>query len=186
MAATTAKARINLTAASFAAALLVTASNAHADAGHGRGSAIGEPGAKAKASRTVTITVRDSLYEPKTVQVKKGETIRFVLENKGELLHEFNIGTVRMHAEHQKEMMQMAEQGMLTATGINYQMMNMSGGKGGMSPMKHDDPNAVLIEPGKTEELVWKFSRNAKLEFACNLPGHYEAGMKGHIKFRNF
>lgn len=47
--------------------------------------------------------------------------------------------------------------------------------------MKHDDPNGVLIEPGKTADLTWKFTRDAELEIACNLPGHYEAGMLGHI-----
>lgn len=184
MAATTCKFRIQLAAVTFAAALIAANAGALADAGHGKGASIGEPGTKAKVSRTVTITVRDNLYEPETVEVKKGETIRFVIKNTGELLHEFNIGTADMHAAHQKEMMQMAEHGMLTATGINHQMMNMDHGKAGMPPMKHDDPNSVLIEPGKTAELVWKFSKDANLEFACNIPGHYEAGMIGQIKFR--
>lgn len=185
MAATKHPIRIHLAAITFAAALVAGNAGAMADAGHGKGASIGEPGTKAKAARTVTITVRDNLYEPETVTVRKGETVRFVVVNKGELLHEFNIGTAAMHAEHQKEMMQMAEHGMITATGINNQMMNMDHGKAGMPSMKHDDPNAVLIEPGKSAELTWKFSKDAELEMACNLPGHYEAGMVGHIKFQN-
>jgi uncharacterized cupredoxin-like copper-binding protein len=143
-------------------------------------------GDKARASRSVAITIRDNLYEPEIVQVKTGETIRFVLKNTSELLHEFSIGTAEMHAEHQKEMAQLMEHGMLTATGINHQMMNMDHSKLGMAaPVKHDESNTVLIEPGKTAELVWKFTRDAKLEFACNLPGHYEAGMVGQIHFDN-
>ena len=55
-----------------------------------------------------------------------------------------------MHAEHQKEMMQMAEHGMPTATSIDHRMMNTDHGKAAMPLMEHDDPNAVLIEPGKT------------------------------------
>jgi uncharacterized cupredoxin-like copper-binding protein len=47
--------------------------------------------------------------------------------------------------------------------------------------MSHDDPNSVLVEPGKTAELVWTFDTDATLEFACNVPGHYEAGMVGPI-----
>lgn len=184
MAATTRKIRIQLAAYSFAATLIAASAGAFADAGHGRGAAIGEPGGKSKVSRTVVIKIKDNFYEPETVEVKKGEMIRFVLKNSGELLHEFNIGTASMHAEHQKEMAQMAEHGMLTATGINHQMMNMDHSKMGMPSMKHDDPNAVLLEPGKSAELIWKFTKNAKLEFACNLPGHYEAGMVGQIKFR--
>ncbi len=50
---------------------------------------------------------------------------------------------------------------------------------GGM--MMHDDPNSVLLEPGRTGEVVLKFTKAANLEFACNVPGHYEAGMVGTI-----
>ena len=183
MAATTGKIRIQFAAISFAATLIAASASAFADAKHRHGGAIGEPGSKSNVSRTVVINIKDNFYEPETVEVKKGETIRFVLKNSGELLHEFNIGTTEMHANHQKEMAQMAEHGMLTATGINHQMMNMDHSKMGMPSMKHDDPNAVLLEPGKSAELIWKFTKTTKLEFACNLPGHYEAGMVGHIKF---
>jgi uncharacterized cupredoxin-like copper-binding protein len=166
------------------AALAAIPSAAFADAGHQNAGKIGKPGTKVQASRTVTITLRDTLYEPNSILVKKGETIRFVLKNTGELLHEFNIGTAAMHAEHQKEMAMMAEHGMLTATGINHRMMKMDHSKLGMPEMKHDDPNAKLVEPSKTAELVWTFTEDASLEFACNLPGHYEAGMVGRIEFR--
>jgi len=183
MAGTTYSRRI-LLAGTFAATLLAAGSGVMADAGHGHNAAIGEPGVKAKATRTVTITIRDNLYEPESIEVKKGETIRFVIKNTGELLHEFTIGTAAMHAEHQKEMAVMAEHGMITATGINHDMMKMDHSKMGLPAMKHDDPNTALVEPGKTAELVWKFSKDAALEFACNLPGHYEAGMVGQIHFR--
>jgi uncharacterized cupredoxin-like copper-binding protein len=53
--------------------------------------------------------------------------------------------------------------------------MDMGGGK----TMMHNDPNSILLEPGKTGELIWKFSNPSKIEFACNVPGHYEAGMVG-------
>jgi uncharacterized cupredoxin-like copper-binding protein len=170
--------------ATLAAAWLAAGSAALADASHKHGGAIGEPGVKANATRSVTITIRDNFYEPESIEVKKGETIRFVLKNTTELLHEFNIGTAAMHAEHQTEMAVMAEHGMITATGINREMMKMDHSKMGMPAMTHDDPNAVLIEPGKTAELVWKFTKDTTLEFACNLPGHYEAGMVGQFRFR--
>jgi uncharacterized cupredoxin-like copper-binding protein len=91
-----------------------------------------------------------------------------------------------MHADHQKEMAMMMEHGMLTPTGINQEMMKMDHsqmpGMQGHS-MKHDDPNSVLIGPGETKELVWKFTKTGALEFACNIPGHYESGMVGKIQF---
>jgi uncharacterized cupredoxin-like copper-binding protein len=30
---------------------------------------------------------------------------------------------------------------------------------------------------------VWTFTEKADLEFACNVPGHYQAGMYGDIDF---
>ncbi len=164
----------------------LSAGAAMADEGHGD-AAIGEPGSAGSADRTIQIEMNDTLYKPESIQVRGGETVRFVLTNKGELLHEFNIGTATMHADHQKEMQMMMEHGMLTPTGMNHDMENMDHSQMegmDMSEMKHDDPNSVLVEPGKKAELVWTFPKNAQLEFACNIPGHYEAGMVGPIKIR--
>lgn len=167
------------------AAAVALPSLAHADAGHS-GAAIGEPGKTSAATRTVDVTLADNYYEPERIQVKAGETVRFVLTNTGELLHEFNIGTAAMHAKHQKEMAMMVDHGMLSPTETNQDMANMDHSKMGgmdMSAMKHDDPNSVLVNPGQTKELVWKFPKATDLDFACNMPGHYEAGMVGDIEF---
>ncbi len=51
--------------------------------------------------------------------------------------------------------------------------------RGGGHTMAHTDPNSVLLEPGTSAEIVWKFDTDARLEFACNVPGHYQLGMKG-------
>ncbi len=118
----------------------------------------------------------DMSFTPKAIDIKAGETVRFVLVNKGQLLHEFNLGDVAMHAKHQQEMLQMQQSGMLTPTGVKA-MDHSAMGHG----MKHDDPNSVLVEPGKTAELTWTFSKATHLEFACNIPGHYQAGMVGKL-----
>jgi len=151
-------------------------------AGAGHNASFGTPAKPSQATRTVTVTMQDNLFEPETLAVKPGEIVRFVIVNKGALLHEFNIGTAASHAAHQKEMATMLEHGMLTPTGINREMMKMDHSHmHGMAPTKHDDANSVLVEPGKTGELVWKFAEAADLEFACNVPGHYESGMAGKI-----
>ncbi len=49
--------------------------------------------------------------------------------------------------------------------------------------MPHDDPNAVMVHPGETKELIWTFAEAENVEFGCNVPGHYEAGMKGTFNF---
>jgi uncharacterized cupredoxin-like copper-binding protein len=56
--------------------------------------------------------------------------------------------------------------------------MDMGGGK----TMEHNDPNSVLLEPGKSAEVIWRFAKAGELEFACNVPGHYDAGMVGMIQ----
>ena len=125
--------------------------------------------------------MHDNYYEPDSIDVKPGETVRFVVENKGSLVHEFNIGTPAMHEAHQKEMMMMVEHGIIQGGTLNRDMMEMDMGNG--KAMKHNDPNSVLLEPGQSREVVWKFSDKGDIEFACNVPGHYQAGMYGEVDF---
>ena len=152
-----------------------------ADGGH---FAFGQPADAAKAERTVEITLGDMYYEPASVQLKAGETVRFVLKNEGSLLHEFSLGNAAQHAEHQKQMLMMQQMGMLGENGIQamdhskmgHDMAGMDHGQ-----MSHDDPNTVMIPAGKSAELTWTFAKATGLEFACNLPGHYQAGMVGKL-----
>lgn len=151
-----------------------------ADAGHGYD--FGKPAKAAQATRTVEINLGEMYFEPESLDIKAGETVRFVIHNKGSLLHEFNLGSASMHAGHQKEMQQMMDAGMLTPTGMQHDMSQMDHSKMGHGQMmKHDDPNSVLVEPGKTAELTWTFNKATSLEFACNIPGHYQAGMVGKL-----
>ena len=140
----------------------------------------GQPASAANATRTVEVDMTDIAFTPKALQVKAGETVRFVLVNKGQLLHEFNLGHAAMHVEHQKEMLDMQQSGMLTPTGMSHAGMDHSAM--GHGAMKHDDLNSVLVAPGKTAELIWTFTKTDNLEFACNVPGHYQAGMVGTVK----
>ncbi|WP_210713340.1 cupredoxin family protein [Pseudomonas sp. MWU349] len=144
----------------------------------------GQPAPAAKATRSVEVVMGDMSFNPKALEIKAGETVRFVLINKGQLLHEFNLGNAAMHAEHQQEMLKMQQSGMLTPTGMKA-MDHGTMGHGSMAGMdhgmQHDDPNSVLVEPGKQAELTWTFSKSGNLEFACNIPGHYQAGMVGKL-----
>ena len=148
--------------------------------GHGHKAAFGEPGDAKKATRTINVVMHDNYYEPEEFQIKAGETILFKVKNAGALVHEFNIGTESMHEAHQKEMMKMFQHGMITPTSIDHAKMKMDHGGGSM---KHDDPNAVLLNPGESAEFAWKFTAAEDLQFACNIPGHYAAGMMGEITF---
>jgi uncharacterized cupredoxin-like copper-binding protein len=127
----------------------------------------GKPGDAAKASRTVEIVATDNAFSLKSLQVRDGETIRFVIRNDGFDPHEFLIGSRPEHAEHLKMMKAMIEQ-------------QKKGERA--SPMPHHD-NGVTVRPGETATFVWTFARAADLQFACDIPGHYEDGMHGPITF---
>ncbi len=160
--------------------LALTANVAFASPGHSTGKKIGEPGNAGDVTRTINVKMYDNYYEPESISVKEGETVKIVVENVGQLVHEFNIATGDMHKAHQPEMMMMMDHGVLEGDRINWEAakkMQASMGHG-----MHDDPNSVLLEPGKTGEIIWKFPEHATLEFACNVPGHYDAGMVGNFK----
>lgn len=141
---------------------------------------IGKPGKANEVSRTIEVVMHDNYYEPEIISVKANETVRFIVKNQGALVHEFNIGDSAYHQNHQKEMAMMIEHGVLEPDRINHDKMKMDHGMG--HSMKHDDPNTVLLEPGKQGEVIWKFGTKANIEIACNVPGHYDAGMVQKVK----
>ncbi|QPN47058.1 cupredoxin family protein [Priestia aryabhattai] len=146
-------------------------------AGTGKSFAFGEPAPAAKATRTVEVVLKDIAFEPGNLQVKAGETVRFVLINEGKLPHEFNLGDKAMHAQHQKEMIAM--QGKLFTAGMSHE--GMGHGQMDHGAHGHDAGNTVLLQPGQHAELTWTFRQSAPIEFACNVPGHYQAGMVGPL-----
>ena len=128
----------------------------HASNGHA--SAIGKPGDPGKVTRSVEVEMNDAMrFKPDSIRVKRGETIRFIVRNTGKVKHEMVIGTIKELKEHAEMMRKFPE-------------------------MKHADPNQVSVEPGKTGELVWRFTRAGTFDFACLVPGHFEAGMVGKIR----
>lgn len=149
------------TYALLAGASSAFASGTHAgghDDAHGHGaSTIGQAGVASKVNRTIAIEMTDAMrFTPDKLAVKRGETIRFVVTNTGKLKHEFNLGTPADLNAH-------------------YELMKKFPG------MEHDEPNLVSLEPGKTGEVIWQFTKTGKVSFACLHVGHYEAGMKGTV-----
>lgn len=136
------------------------ASGKHAG-GHGHGdaeSAIGKPGVAAKATRTIAVEMSDAMrYTPADIQVRLGETVRFVIRNNGKLKHELSLGTEKELLEHLEVMKKHPD-------------------------MEHDEPSKVSLAPGQQGEIVWQFTKAGTVNFACLMPGHYEAGMKGTVR----
>ena len=140
---------------------------------------VGMKGKASEVTKTIRVNMYDNYYEPKTINVKKGETVRFIVENKGVLVHEFNIATMKMHKKHGPEMLDMMKNGILLPNKINKEKMKMMSKMN--HKMAHSHSNSVLLEPKQKAELIWKFTSNAELFGGCNVPGHLEAGMISKI-----
>ena len=140
---------------------------------------IGEKGNPSEVSRIIQVKMYDNYYEPSEFKIKKNETIKFGVYNYGELVHEFNIATKKMHLKHQPEMMRMVENEILLVDRIDRKKMKEMSKKD--HSMSHSHSNSVLLEPNQSAELIWKFSTDASLEAACNVPGHYDVGMIAKI-----
>jgi len=152
---------------------LAFAPPALAGPGHDGGTAYGRPGDPAKITRTVTIVATEIAYDKAALSFKTGETVKFILANKGEQDHELTIGDAAMQAEHSKMMEQMA-----AMPGMDHGAM----GRGDMAMGGHEmHGNSVDTAPGETKELVWQFTKPGTFEFVCNYPGHAEVGMTGTI-----
>ena len=149
-----------LALAALVASGAVFAAGNHAG-GHGHDeaeTAIGKPGVAAKAGRTINIEMNDTMrFTPSSIQVKQGETVRFVIKNAGQVKHELSLGTQKELLEHLEQMKKFPD-------------------------MEHEEPGKVSLQPGKQGEIVWQFTKAGTVDFACLIPGHYEAGMRGTVQ----
>tara|TARA_A100001011_G_scaffold342115_1_gene375391 strand:+ start:402 stop:899 length:498 start_codon:yes stop_codon:yes gene_type:complete len=141
--------------------------------------AIGTKGKASDVNKVIVVNMYDNYYEPSKIEIKKGETVKFVVKNKGELVHEFNIATKTMHLKHQPEMMMLVKNEIILSDKIDKKKMMEMAKKN--PSMAHSHSNSVLLSPGESADLIWKFTNSVKIEAACNVPGHYEAGMVAEI-----
>ncbi|EPC01089.1 hypothetical protein L861_10980 [Litchfieldella anticariensis FP35 = DSM 16096] len=129
----------------------------------------------AQIDRTISFEAGDMWFTPGKLDVQPGETVKFEITNTGNLEHEFVIGDAQAQEEHRKMMQEMGSGG----HGGHGSHDMAEGDHGGQMP-------AVTIAPGETETLVWTAPENVdNLEFACNIPGHYESGMSGDINIQS-
>lgn len=126
--------------------------------GHGLTLA-GKPGRPDQIDRTIVVEASDQMkfLHEEPIRVREGETIEFRVTNTGRIPHEFAIGVKHEHAEHQVMMRQ-------------------------NPAMAHDEPNAVTLAPGESRTLIWTFAKAEQIELACNIPGHYVAGMYSTVE----
>ena len=140
---------------------------------------IGSKGKLNDVNRVVKVVMYDNYYEPSSLKIKAGETIKFELVNAGELVHEFNIANKMMHMKHQPEMEKMVESEILFADSIDKNKMKKMAKID--KSMGHSHSNSVLLEPKQKGDIVWKFDNAVNIEIACNVPGHYQVGMIARV-----
>jgi uncharacterized cupredoxin-like copper-binding protein len=152
----------------FASVLAGPVAWAHGDRAHAPAAAAGPvrqeqqawgiAGTAAQVRRTVTVRMTDAMrFEPAHLNVRQGDTLRLVLVNSGQMLHEFVLGTPQELAAHAELMKKFPN-------------------------MEHDAPYMAHVPAGQRGEIIWTFNRAGTFQFACLLPGHYEAGMVGTVK----
>ena len=139
---------------------------AHGDEDHGtkQGPVVKEQkewgiaGDAKSVKRTVVLTMSDAMrFTPDHIEVKQGETVRIVLKNSGQVLHEMVLGTKKELEEHAALMARFPN-------------------------MEHSEPYMAHVKPGNEGEIVWTFNRPGEFDFACLIAGHYQSGMTGKIK----
>ena len=154
--------------AACALATGATASFAHGNEDHGKASKPvvvkkeqkdwGIAGDAKAVTRTIEIRMTDNMrFTPDHIHVKQGETVRLVHRNAGKIMHEFVLGTKKDLDEHAALMAKFPN-------------------------MEHDEPYMDHVAPGKTGQIIWTFNRPGEFDFACLIPGHYQAGMVGKIR----
>lgn len=113
--------------------------------------------AEVTAQLAIEIDMSDAMrFDPAQIDVKQGETIRFVVKNPGVLMHEMVLDTMvdlRSHSELMKK----------------------------HPEMEHDEPYQAHVQSGTEGVMVWQFTQPGEFYYACLIPGHFEAGMFGKI-----
>ncbi len=120
----------------------------------------GEPGDASQPAQIVKVIMSETdgkmLFVPERLEMKRGDQVKFLLYNRGELDHEFVLASTVENLAHAEQMRTNPD-------------------------MAHDDPNSKRLAPKRSGEIVWRFTKAGEFEYACLIPGHREAGMIGTV-----
>src|SRR5262245_1995709 len=117
----------------------------------------GRTGDPKKAMRTIRVDMSDRMrFTPDAIEVRQGDTVRFLVRNSGRTMHEMVLGKMQERKDHAEVMKKRPD-------------------------MEHDEPFMAHVGPGKTEEIIWQFTKPGEFHYGCLIPGHFEAGMVGRI-----
>lgn len=112
---------------------------------------------QSEVSRVVNIEMgkgNEFQFSPENIEIKQGETIKFLFNNQGKLAHEFVVGSEAELKKHQQDMIK--------------------------NPHSAHDMNTIAAN--SRGEVTMTFDKTGTFLFACLIEGHLESGMKGSIK----
>jgi uncharacterized cupredoxin-like copper-binding protein len=122
--------------------------------------AFGREGDSRKVNRVIRVEMSDAMrFFPDQIKVKRGDTVRFVVRNRGQLAHEMVLGTMDELKQHAARMKKTGE-------------------------MMHEGAHVAHVRPGATGRIVWQFTKAGEFYYACLIPGHFDAGMIGTLVVR--
>lgn len=108
-------------------------------------------------TRTVTITIRYTAFDPAEIEVPRGVPVTFVLVNEDPIDHEWLIGDPAFHDAHR------------TGTHASH---------GGV-------PTEVTVPALEQAQTTITFEEAGELAYICHLPGHEAYGMAGVLTVRD-
>jgi uncharacterized cupredoxin-like copper-binding protein len=110
-------------------------------------------GTGAGETREVEVELRFSRFVPDKLEFSAGTTVRFVVENRDPIDHEFLIGDAEVQQAHEE----------------------------GTEPHHGAKPGEISVPAGETRTTTYTFDEPGKLLIGCHLPTHWDYGMRGEI-----
>ena len=107
----------------------------------------------ALSTEEIRVTIRDSRFIPKDFEFAVGTSVTFIVENTDPIDHEFLIGDEAVQQAHQE----------------------------GTESHPGTKPGEISIPIGETRTTTYTFDEPGRLLVGCQLPSHYDYGMKGSI-----
>ena len=112
--------------------------------------------------RQIDLVMTDQMtFDPARIEVRRGETIRFVVRNASNEEHEAYIGTEEEQRLHATVHAAVSSEEQTKTTHMGY---------------------AVHVPAFGNGEMVAKFDEDLEYVIGCHYPGHYEAGMRAVIE----
>lgn len=121
------------------------------------GAVLLQASAHAQAPVIVRVSMREFAFQPATIRLTAGRAVRLVLENKGQIAHQFE--TTYLHAVPVRIVSDVVS---AEASGLDVFRLN----------------------PGGTARLEFLPRGKGRFAYACTLEGHKEAGMVGTLEIR--